>query len=69
MASSYYRGAVGALIVYDITNHKTFEHLEAWIEELASKGPHGMIKLIVGNKSDLADDQRKVSEHEAKQYS
>lgn len=56
MASSYYRGAVGALIVYDLTNHKTFEHLDTWIEELGSKGPKGMIKLVVGNKSDLADE-------------
>ena len=35
------------------------------MEELASKGPYGMIKLLVGNKNDLADDQRKVSEHES----
>jgi GTPase SAR1 family protein len=44
------------LIVYDITSHKTFEHLETWMEELVSKGPKGMIKLIVGNKSDLAEE-------------
>ena len=34
VASSYYRGAVGALIVYDITNHKTFMNVDNWVQEL-----------------------------------
>lgn len=55
VASSYYRGAVGALIVYDITKPQTFSHVDLWMDELRSKGPAGMVKLIVGNKSDLED--------------
>lgn len=39
VASSYYRGAVGALIVYDITNHKTFMNVDNWVQELKQKGP------------------------------
>ena len=56
MASSYYRGAVGALIVYDITNKKSFYNVDNWLQELKTKGPKGMVILLVGNKSDLADD-------------
>ena len=56
VASSYYRGAVGALIVYDITNHKTFMNVDNWVQELKQKGPKGMCVLLVGNKTDLADD-------------
>ena len=56
MASSYYRGAVGALIVYDITNHKTFMNVDNWVQELKQKGPKGMVVLLVGNKTDLADE-------------
>lgn len=68
VASSYYRGAVGALIVYDITNHKTFLNVENWIQELKMKGPQGMVILLIGNKSDLADYQRRVNQEEVKQY-
>ena len=56
VASSYYRGAVGALIVYDITNNRSFLNVETWMTELKSKGPPGMVILLVGNKSDLADE-------------
>ena len=48
------------MIIYDITNHKTFANVDNWINELKQKGPKGMVVLLVGNKSDLADDQRKV---------
>lgn len=69
VASSYYRGAVGALVVYDITNHKTFMNVDNWVQELKQKGPKGMIVMLVGNKTDLADEQRRVPISEVKQYS
>ena len=58
---------MGALIVYDITKPQTFSHVDLWMDELKSKGPAGMVRLIVGNKSDL-EDQRQVSREEAEQY-
>ncbi len=42
--------------MYDITNNRSFVNVENWMQELKSKGPPGMIILLVGNKSDLADD-------------
>jgi small GTP-binding protein len=53
MASAYYRGAVGALLVYDITRASSFENLEKWLKELKNYGNEDMVCLMVGNKSDL----------------
>ena len=53
MASAYYRGAVGALLVYDITRGITFENLEKWLKELKSFASEDITCLLVGNKSDL----------------
>lgn len=53
MASAYYRGAVGALLVYDITRASSFENLEKWLKELRNYGSEEMVCLMVGNKSDL----------------
>ena len=53
MASAYYRGANGALIVYDITRATTLESLEKWIKELKTYGSENIVCLMIGNKSDL----------------
>ena len=53
MASAYYRGANGAMIVYDITRSTTLENLEKWIKELKTYGAENIVCLIIGNKSDL----------------
>jgi len=50
---SYYRTAIGALLVYDLTRRQTFDHIKLWLEEAQLHGnPHLQI-LLVGNKSDL----------------
>ena len=53
MASAYYRGASGALLVYDITRASSFENLEKWIKELKSYASEDIVCLLIGNKSDL----------------
>jgi Rab family protein len=53
MASAYYRGAMGALLVYDITRRNTFENLDKWMKELKNFGEEGMVTILIGNKSDL----------------
>ena len=67
ITSSYYRGAVGALLVYDITKPKSFQNLPKWLEELANHADPATIIAIVGNKSDL-ESQRRVSVQEAEQF-
>lgn len=65
VANSYYRGAVGAMIVYDISNHNSFQSVQNWMNELKQKGPKGLQIYLIGNKVDLAPDQRQVTNEEA----
>ena len=67
IASSYYKGAVGALLVYDITKTKSFENIEKWLKELRDHGAENMRTMLIGNKSDLAND-RQVSMEAAAGY-
>ena len=48
---SYYRGAVGALLVYDIAKRVTFDHVEAWLKEVREHADSKIVVMLVGNKS------------------
>jgi len=50
---SYYRGAAGALLVYDITRRETFNHLASWLEDAKQHAHSNMTIMLIGNKSDL----------------
>jgi Ras-related protein Rab-2A len=64
---SYYRGAAGALLVYDITRRETFHHLSAWLEDAREHANPNMTVMLIGNKSDLAS-RRAVSVEEGQQF-
>ncbi|KAL0377369.1 UNVERIFIED_CONTAM: cytochrome [Sesamum radiatum] len=64
---SYYRGAAGALLVYDITRRETFNHLASWLEDARQHANPNITILLVGNKSDLAH-RRAVSKEEGEQF-
>jgi len=64
ITSAYYRGAVGALLVYDITKYQTFANVEKWFEELKNNAESHIVVMLVGNKSDLKP-LRAVSTEEA----
>ncbi|KAJ8755085.1 hypothetical protein K2173_016740 [Erythroxylum novogranatense] len=53
ITSAYYRGAVGALLVYDVTRHVTFENVERWLKELRDHTDANIVIMLVGNKADL----------------
>lgn len=53
ITSAYYRGAVGALLVYDVTRHITFENVERWLKELRGHTDPNAVVMLIGNKSDL----------------
>ena len=53
ITSAYYRGAVGALLVYDITKKQTFDNTERWLTELREHADGDIVILLVGNKCDL----------------
>lgn len=64
---SYYRGAAGALLVYDITRRETFNHLTRWLEEARQNSNSNMAIMLIGNKSDL-EHRRAVSFKEGEQF-
>lgn len=67
ITSAYYRGAVGALLVYDITKHLTYESVERWLKELYDHADPHMVVMLVGNKTDL-ESERSVPTKEAKDF-
>ncbi|XP_071971038.1 ras-related protein Rab-25 isoform X2 [Engystomops pustulosus] len=68
ITSAYYRGAVGALLVYDITKHQSYESVDRWLKELYDHADASILVMLVGNKSDLKDEAREVPSEEAKMY-
>uniref|UniRef100_A0A4W6BPA1 small monomeric GTPase n=1 Tax=Lates calcarifer TaxID=8187 RepID=A0A4W6BPA1_LATCA len=67
ITSAYYRGAVGALLVYDIAKHLTYENAERWLKELQDHADSNIVIMLVGNKSDLRH-LRAVPTDEAKAF-
>ncbi|ROL45055.1 Ras-related protein Rab-25 [Anabarilius grahami] len=67
ITSAYYRGAVGALLVYDVTKHLTYENVERWLKELYDHADPHIVVMLVGNKSDLGN-VRTVPTEEAKDF-
>lgn len=72
ITNAYYKGAKGALLVYDISRKDTFENVDKWIPDLRANGDEHVTILLIGNKCDL-EQHRQVSKEEgeakAKLYS
>ncbi|XP_058747043.1 ras-related protein RABB1c-like [Vicia villosa] len=64
---SYYRGAAGALLVYDITRRETFDHLANWLEDVKQHANSNMVFMLIGNKADLTK-KRAVSTEEGGKF-
>ena len=54
MITTYYKGAKGALLVYDITRKNTFDNIDNWLKELISINSKNICISLIGNKSDLS---------------
>ncbi|ETO27178.1 hypothetical protein RFI_09954 [Reticulomyxa filosa] len=67
ITSAYYRGAHGVILVYDITQKSTFEHVQDWLDEVHRCAGSNVTKLVVGNKADLVE-HREVEETSAQSY-
>lgn len=67
ITAAYYRGAHGAIIVYDITRKETWEHIDKWYNELITHAGDKIKIMLIGNKIDL-NNLRKVSTVEGKFY-
>ena len=66
VTSAYYKGAKGAILVYDITRKATFENIDKWIPDLKNNGDSDIIIMLIGNKCDL-ENERQVSTSEGKE--
>jgi len=64
---SYYRGAVGAIVVYDIASKESFDHVTNWVNDARTLARSDTSIILVGNKSDLKD-KREVSFMEASRF-
>ncbi|KAI8973874.1 GTP-binding protein ypt1 [Pilobolus umbonatus] len=67
ITSSYYRGAHGIIVVYDVTDEDSFNNVKQWLQEIDRYAAEGVNKLLVGNKSDLVD-KKVVSTEQAKEF-
>lgn len=64
---SYYRGAAGAILVYDVTRRESFTHLTNWLNDASEYGNSDMTIMLVGNKADL-ETRRTVSTEEGMKF-
>lgn len=67
ITSSYYHGAHGIIVVYDITDETSFDNVRQWLKEIDRYGSRKVVKLIIGNKSEL-NDNRQVSTETASDF-
>ena len=67
ITKSYYRGACGALLVYDVTRRSTFTHLTRWLEEAKKHAIPRLVIMLIGNKTDL-EHNRAVSHEEGAEF-
>ena len=66
IVSSYYKGAQGIMMVYDITDLESFRYLDSWLKEIEKNASKNVYKILVGNKSDL--ENRKITFEKGKEF-
>ena len=65
--SSYYRGAQGIMLVYDITDLESFQNLNSWLIEIEKNASKNVYKILIGNKCDM-ENERKVTTQQGKEF-
>lgn len=61
ITNAYYRGGEGVLLVYDVSDRASFEHISRWYEEAKSSCQNGVSFVLIGNKADVAEERRQVT--------
>lgn len=67
VAGSYYKGSMGVMLVYDITDQRSFDNLGTWMKEVRNYGAQDLTLVVVGNKKDLKG-HRQVTSDAGKDY-
>ena len=65
--ASYYRGAHGILLLYDVTDRDSFKNLNNWLIEIEKNANKNVLKILIGNKTDL-EDKRVISYNQGKEF-
>ena len=65
--ASYYRGAHGILLIYDVTDKDSFKNLSNWLIEIEKNASKNVLKVLIGNKTDL-DDKRVITYNQGKEF-
>uniref|UniRef100_A0A8C0S7L0 Ras-related protein Rab-13 n=1 Tax=Canis lupus familiaris TaxID=9615 RepID=A0A8C0S7L0_CANLF len=63
ITTAYYRGAMGIILVYDITDEKSFENIQNWMKSIKENASAGVERLLLGNKCDM-EAKRKVQKEQ-----
>ncbi|XP_052478502.1 ras-related protein RAB1BV-like [Gossypium raimondii] len=58
---TYYRGAMGILLVYDVTDESSFNNIRNWIRNIEQHASDNVNKILVGNKADMDESKRFTS--------
>ena len=67
IVASYYRGANGILLIYDVSDKDSFKNLSNWLIEIEKNASKNVLKILIGNKSDL-DDKRVITYNQGKEF-
>ncbi|CAD8077816.1 unnamed protein product [Paramecium sonneborni] len=67
ITSSYFKGAHGIFIFYDVTDKQSFNDIQKWLDQADKFGQASVPKMLIGNKTDLKD-QRQITFEEGKQF-
>jgi small GTP-binding protein len=67
IAKSYYKGAHGIILIYDVTNRKTFDNIRKWLNQIKDEASTKISIILVANKIDCEDDIRTVTKEEGEE--
>lgn len=67
LTSSYFKGSVGAILVFDLTCIDSFKHLTSWINEFKEKAQPNSVIMLAGNKSDLYNSKENEEENHSQE--
>ena len=66
ITKNYYKGSHGIILIYDITNPKTFQNITDWVSQVREEASNNVVIYLIGNKIDLSNE-RNVSTEEGKE--
>ena len=58
ITTAYYRGAMGILLVYDVSDEKSFENVRGWMRNIEQHASSSVNKILIGNKCDVSEEKR-----------